>query len=166
MDLSYSSISTVGSPVIETIDECNDCTAPEKTPDFQTCQLFFLACRQFLHKHRHSASSTAVHSEYTEVLPLIQPWDQASHSIAAPVSLLMVYNGIAAQLRELTRENPRETTSLQCLFQSCCISVLSSRQMCSCTHSVTWGQLYCFMFRCSWEKTVPTPATHTCTSTV
>lgn len=35
-------------------------------------------------------------------------------------------------------------TSLHRFSPSGCILVLSSRQMCSCAHSVTWGQLYYF----------------------
>lgn len=50
---------------------------------------------------------------------------------------------------------PLRETSWHSFPQSGCILVLNSRQLCSCAHSVTWGQLYCIIFRCTREKDCP-----------
>lgn len=103
----------------------------------------------------HTFISVPVHSELVEPLRLMLPLDQAFYSKAAPVSVafVMVYNSIAAQLREPSHGTPERKHHCIASLKSCCILVLNSRQMCSCTHSVTWGQLYCIILRCTRERT-------------
>lgn len=117
---------------------------------FKHFQFIFVKRWYFYFFLIHAFISVSVHSELVEPLRLTLPLDQAFYSKAAPVSVafVMVYNSIAAQLREPSHGTPERKHHCIASLKSCCILVLNSRQMCSCTHSVT-----CIILRYTRERT-------------
>lgn len=151
---------------------------------WESALIFLFMPLQLPHYFSSYIHSVTVHSELLSLCNWrhlfcwkIMPLDEAFYSKAGSFTRVCLWWYTVALLLswESSVKGPLRETSLQCLSQSCCILVLNSRQMCSCSHSVTWGQLYCIILRCTLGKgyrlhQVDTHficwAIHTCTRTV